>query len=277
MVMKKIFTLFFFVVLQHSAYANDSKVLMTPKEHFNVSQTNDDQLAVPAALVNKQSADSYYIKKNYELAINLYESLLQKGISPVLYYNLGNSYYQVNKIGKAILNYERALRIDPGNDDIRTNLELARAKTIDKVTYDPGFFYVSWIKSIVNIVGIDSWAFIAVSLFVLMLASLFTFLMSNNIRLKQMSIISCITSFLLFILANIFAWQQKRDFDSNDAIILSTSAIVRSTPSSDGTNLFVVHEGLKVTIVDSSMKDWIEISLGDGKAGWITTSDIEKI
>lgn len=277
MVMKKIFTLFFFLVLQHSAYANDSIVLMTPKEHFNVSQTNDDQLAVPAALVNKQSADSSYIKKNYELAINLYESLLQKGISPVLYYNLGNSYYQVNKIGKAILNYERALRIDPGNDDIRTNLELARAKTIDKVTYDPGFFYVSWIKSIVNIVGIDSWAFIAVSLFVLMLASLFTFLMSNNIRLKQMSIISCITSFLLFILANIFAWQQKRDFDSNDAIILSTSAIVRSTPSSDGTNLFVVHEGLKVTIVDSSMKDWIEISLSDGKAGWITTSDIEKI
>ena len=100
--------------------------------------------------VTKAEGDSAYMRNDYISAIQIYEALLGKGEAADVYYNLGNSYYKAGDIAKAILNYERALLLQPGNSDIRANLEIARSKTIDKVEAVPEIFFVSWINSLVN-------------------------------------------------------------------------------------------------------------------------------
>ncbi len=108
--------------------------------------------------VTKAEGDSAYIKDDYATAIQIYESLLKNGESADVYYNLGNSYYKAGEIAKAVLNYERALLMKPGNSDIRANLEVARAKTIDKVEPVPEVFFVSWTKALINSMSVDAWA-----------------------------------------------------------------------------------------------------------------------
>lgn len=108
--------------------------------------------------MTKAEGDSAYIRNDYASAIQIYENLLKKGEAAEVYYNLGNSYYKADDIAKAILNYERALLLEPGNADIRANLEIARSKTIDKVIPVPEVFFVSWTKSLINCLSVDAWA-----------------------------------------------------------------------------------------------------------------------
>lgn len=129
--------------------------------------------------VTKAEGDSAYIKDDYATAIQIYESLLKNGESADVYYNLGNSYYKAGEIAKAVLNYERALLMKPGNSDIRANLEVAHAKTIDKVEPVPEVFFVSWTKALINSMSVDAWATWELSpLFYL--SSLFTSLFSPS-------------------------------------------------------------------------------------------------
>lgn len=114
------------------------------------AQTDSTQVTV-STHVTKAEADSAYINNDFTNAAELYESILKnKGESADIYYNLGNSYYKMNNIAKAVLNYERALLLNPGNNDIRFNLELARSKTVDKVTLPSEMFFITWIQSLIN-------------------------------------------------------------------------------------------------------------------------------
>ena len=122
--------------------------------------------------VTKVEGDSAYMRNDYISAIQIYEALLGKGEAADVYYNLGNSYYKAGDIAKAILNYERALLLQPGNSDIRANLEIARSKTIDKVEAVPEIFFVSWINSLVNSMSVDAWAVWGVACFILLIISL---------------------------------------------------------------------------------------------------------
>ena len=117
--------------------ANDSVTIGSHTEFSAAAQENS---------VTKAEGDSAYVKNDYASAIQIYEALLKEGEAAEVYYNLGNSYYKAGDIAKAILNYERALLIQPGNADIRANLEIARAKTIDKVIPVPEVFFVSWTR-----------------------------------------------------------------------------------------------------------------------------------
>lgn len=228
--------------------------------------------------VTKADGDSAYIKNDYALAIQVYEALLQMGEAAEVYYNLGNSYYKVDNIAKAILNYERALLLQPGNVDIRANLEIARAKTIDKITPIPEIFFISWTKSLINSFSVDTWAKVSIFFFFLLLASLYFFFFSRNIAWKKSGFIIGIISLVFVVLGNIFAYQQKSELvDRNSAIVLTPSVTVRSTPSETGTSLFILHEGRKVEIKDSSMREWREIRLEDGKVGWVPSSSVEVI
>ena len=121
------------------------------------------------------------MKNDYASAIQIYEALLKEGEAAEVYYNLGNSYYKAGDIAKAILNYERALLIQPGNADIRANLEIARAKTIDKVIPVPEVFFVSWTKSLINCLSVDAWAKVGVVCFFFVACiSLFLLLFQAN-------------------------------------------------------------------------------------------------
>ena len=226
----------------------------------------------------KAEGDSAYMKNDYASAIQIYEALLNRGEAADIYYNLGNSYYKAGDIAKAILNYESALLLQPGNGDIRANLEIARSKTVDKVEPVPEIFFVSWTKSLINSMSVDSWAVCGVVCFILLIVSLYLFIFSKQIVLKKAGFISGIVFLAVTILANVFANQQKDELTNrNSAIVINPSVTVRSTPSESGTSLFILHEGHKVGVKDGSMKDWKEIRLEDGKVGWVPASAIEII
>ena len=228
--------------------------------------------------ITKAEGDSAYIKEDYATAIQVYETLLKNGEAADVYYNLGNSYYKIGEIAKAVLNYERALLLQPGNNDIRANLEVARAKTIDKVEPVPEVFFVSWTKSLINSMSVDAWATWGIISFILFIVALYFFIFSKQIMWKKAGFISGIIFLIITICTNLFASEQKEHLvNRNEAIVMNPSVTVRSTPSESGTSLFILHEGRKVSIKDNSMKEWKEIRLEDGKVGWVPASAIEVI
>ena len=232
----------------------------------------------PGERLSKSKADSAYIKEDYASAIQIYEDLLKSGEAAEIYYNLGNCYYKTKDIAKAILNYERALLLRPDNADIRANLEIARAKTVDKTNPIPEIFFISWGKLLINSFSIDVWAKISIASFWLFLSFIFVFFFSKLVQWKKIGFFTGVFFLLLSVLGNVFASQQKEDLTNRDeAIILSPSVTVRSTPSENGTSLFILHEGRKVRVKDDSMREWKEIILEDGKVGWLPTSTIEVI
>ena len=228
---------------------------------------------------SKAQADSAYINNDYANAVYLYEDILaNQGESADIYYNLGNSYYKMDNIAKAILNYEKALMLNPGNGDIRFNLELAQSKTVDKVTPMSEVFLITWMKSLTNTMSEQGWSKLAIASFILTLLGLVLYFFSKKIAMKKIGFISALCLMLVCILANVFASSQKSKAQSHSsAIIMEPSVTVKSTPNEGGTELFILHEGRKVMIKDNTMREWKEIQLEDGNAGWVPASVIEII
>lgn len=241
-----------------------------------------DSLAIPTLTdqpqkVSKANADSAYVHGEFQKAIDYYEALLVKGVSDEIYYNLGNSYFKIDNLGKAILNYERALLLNPGNNDIQANLIISRSKTVDKVEPLPELFFISWTKALMNQASADGWAKWAISFFILFLVCSFLYVFSKQILIKKISFSLGILFILFTIGTHAFGRQQKKVLLSRDtAIVMTPSVTIRSTPSESGTALFILHEGRKVGIKDS-VGEWKEITLEDGKVGWINSADLEVI
>ncbi len=228
--------------------------------------------------VTKAEADSAYIRGQYQQAIKDYEMLLKQGASADLYYNLGNAYYRSENITRAVLNYERALLLSPGDRDIRFNLQIARAKTIDKIVPESEMFFFTWYRSLVNLMSVDAWAWTALIALALLIVLLLVYLFSDRIWLRKVGFFGGFVLLILFALSNLFAWQQKQDLlFRKGAIVISPSVTVKSTPAKNGTDLFILHEGTKVSITDGTMKGWMGIRIADGKEGWIESNMIEEI
>ena len=226
----------------------------------------------------KAEADSAYVRGQYQQAITLYEALLKQGASADLYYNLGNAYYRTENIPEAVLNYERALLLSPGDRDIRFNLQIARSKTFDKIVPESEMFFVTWYRSLVSMMSVDGWARTALVSLALTIILLLVYLFSERIWLRKAGFFGGVALLLLFVVANIFAWQQKQELlNRKGAIIFAPSVTVKSTPAANGTDLFILHEGTKVMIIDGSMKEWKEIRIADGKEGWIESKLIRVI
>lgn len=277
MMMKKIIFFTLSLVMSISGFAQDSNDTLQVDSVVAVSQA-EFSAAKQQSNVTKAEGDSAYMRNDYASAIQIYENLLKQGEAAEVYYNLGNSYYKADDIAKAILNYERALLLQPGNADIRVNLEIARSKTIDKVVSVPDIFFVSWTKSLINSLSVDAWAKCGVVFFILLLVSLYLFFFSKQIIWKKTGFIAGIAFLVFVVLSNVFASQQKSELTNRStAIVLSPSVTVRSTPSESGTSLFILHEGHKVEIKDNSMREWKEIRLEDGKVGWVPSISIEVI
>ncbi|MBR0263372.1 MAG: BatD family protein [Prevotella sp.] len=235
-------------------------------------------LPLGAQAVTKAEADSAYAQGHYQQAINDYQALLKQGASADLYYNLGNAYYRSENITQAVLNYERALLLSPGDRDIRFNLQLARSKTIDKIVPESEMFFITWYHALVNLMSVDGWARTAIFSLALVIVLSLVYLFSQPVWLRKIGFFGGITLLVVFVLANVFASQQKQSLiHRKGAIVMSPSVTVKSTPAANGTDLFILHEGTKVTITDGSMRDWKEIRLADGKEGWIESKKIELI
>jgi len=235
-------------------------------------------LPLGASAQTKSEADSAYAAGHYQKAVAIYEQLLNQGASADLYYNLGNAYYRSENITRAVLNYERALLLSPGDRDIRFNLQLARSKTIDKIVPESEMFFVTWYHSLVNLMSVDGWAMTAIVSLALLIVLFLIYLFSEQVWLRKVGFFGGFALLLVFVLSNIFANAQKQELlHRKGAIVVASSVAVKSTPARNGTDLFILHEGTKVVITDGSMKDWKEIRLADGKEGWIESKKIELI
>ena len=235
-------------------------------------------LPLGASAVTKAEADSAYVRGEYQQAITDYEALLKQGGSAELYYNLGNAYYRTENITKAVLNYERALLLSPGDRDIRFNLQIARSKTIDKIVPESEMFFITWYRALVNLMSVDAWARVALISLTLVIVLLLVYLFASRIWLRKVGFFGGILLLAVFVFSNLFAWQQKQNLlFRKGAIVVSPSVTVKSTPAKNGTDLFVLHEGTKVDITDASMRGWLGIRIADGKEGWVERKQLEEI
>ena len=226
-----------------------------------------------------EAGNEAYKRGDYPNAIEAYNHILNEGYeSADLYYNLGNAYYRSEEITQAILAYERALLLSPGDAVIRFNLQLARTKTIDKMVPQSEFFVVTWYRSLVNQMSVDGWAHTALVLLALTIILALLYLFSSPVWLRKVGFFGGLLTLLFFVLANLFAWQQKQTLNHRDgAIVIGSAVPVKSTPAAAGTDLFILHEGTKVFITDDTMNEWREVRLPDGKVGWVETTQIEVI
>lgn len=229
--------------------------------------------------VSKVMGDSAYAEGNYAEAISIYENLLSNvGESSELHYNLGNAYYKADNIAKAILAYERALLLNPGDEDIAFNLELARSKTVDKVSPIRKLFIINWVESMINMADMQTWCISGIIFFIILLMLALVFLFGKSIIIRKVCFFSALLCLFITLFANFAALHlYKHLTERKDAIVLQPSVTAKSTPSDSGTDLFVIHEGRKVKISDDSMMGWKEIELEDGNIGWVPSESIEKI
>ena len=238
----------------------------------------DKLLPVQQQDYTKEMGDSAYSQGRFGESVKIYESLIAaNGGNVELYYNLGNAAYRSNMIGKAILNYERALRIDPTDEDVKANLEFVQSRTKDEIPEQYEFFLSSWFDSIANLLDVTAWAVIAVVAFVFMLLMVAVLVFNNGSKRKFATVMALLSVFVV-IFANIAANSMYgKSNDTAAAIIMREEVALKSTPDNSGIVLTKVHEGRKVEIVDDTMNEWKEISLEDGTVGWVQTNVLERI
>jgi len=235
------------------------------------SFASENQLVIAKA--NKAYTDGLYTN-----AAELYKQVLSSGnVSWELYYNLGNSYYKLNDFTSAILYYEKAKKLDPGNEDINFNLKVANSKITDKIEPLPEMFYKKWHRNVVEWFPADSWARIVIIFFILALFSALFYFVSGRIFLKKSGFWAGIMFFLFSLFSFHFAYQNYQTLqDNSEAIVFSPTITVKSSPDEKSIDLFVLHEGTKVKILDN-IGNWYEIRIANGSVGWLQVSSLEKI
>jgi tetratricopeptide (TPR) repeat protein len=224
-------------------------------------------------------ANQAYRSENYQRCVQIYQSILSQGYeNSELYYNLGNAYYKMNNIPAAILQYERARKLSPSDPDIAHNLALANLRVTDKIDAIPELFFINWWHDLVDLRSADQWAWIAIASLwgtVLATALLLTNLLPGSVR----TIFSALAfAGILFSAVSLTGMAAHSHADKNHhfAIIFSPSVTVKSAPDENSTNLFVLHEGVKIELLDK-VSQWSKFKLADGKIGWARSTTFETI
>lgn len=223
-------------------------------------------------------ANDAYARGEFRAAIDGYNSLLAAGReSSKLYYNLGNAYFKCDSIAGAIVSYNRALRLDPSDADAAYNLSVAEARTVNRIEGLPEFFVVSWFRNISHIMTSNGWAVVSILFFALMLAGGVWYLLASTVGQRKAGFTVSAVSLFLFVVAVCVATSQKRDkIDSGRAVVMATAAAVKSSPSVSGKDLFVLGEGVCVSLGEK-IGDWRQITIASGDKGWILSEQIEVI
>ncbi len=222
-------------------------------------------------------ANQLYKEGHFTQAAKLYQEELKNGVSADLYYNLGNCYYKQNELGLAILNYERALKINPSLKDALHNLRLTESKTIDKFEVQPDFFLKKIRNRITDLLTSNQWTMFAFLFFLLFLGLFLFFIFANTKKSRKTFFIFSMVCFVLFSYGLIEASTQKKRFlEHKEAIILQGAVVVKSSPGEAAKDIFELHEGTKVE-VKSELDSWVEVILSNGAVGWIKDKTIERI
>lgn len=234
-----------------------------------------DSLASAARWERAQRA---YVEGNYELAAEEYRAIADGGeYSLKLYYNLGNAYFKLGDMGRAILFYNRALRLAPSNEDVRHNLSLAESQIKDRITAVPEFFVKTWMRALRNAMSCTAWSILSLLAAAAFLAMVLLFLLASPIVVRKMGFYGGVVMLLLFVCTTSLAVASRNDILSREgAVVLSSAISVKSSPDCSATDLFVLHEGTKLRIL-TEVDGWYEVVIADGKKGWIDSHTVEQI
>jgi tetratricopeptide (TPR) repeat protein len=225
-----------------------------------------------------KKGNNLYQKANYKEAAATYQKMVDDGYqSASLYFNLGNAYYKNGDIAPALLYYEKAHRLSPGDEDIRINIQFANSKTTDKIEAAPEFFITKWWTGFILALPANTLAVFSVLLFIGASCLLILYRFSGSVMVKKISFYSAILLLLLSIGTVFISGRQAAYFDAHhDGIIFNSSVNVKNAPSNTAKNGFVLHEGTKVNILDKNAS-WIKIKLANGNEGWVGAADVREI
>lgn len=216
------------------------------------------------------SAVAAYTRGEFEGSIKWYEKILASGQeSAAVYYNLGNAWFKLNEMAPAIFNYEKALLLAPGDEDILFNLKIANNRITDKIEVVPDLFFERWWKSFYNLFAGDVWAWLSLSFLGIFLTALATFILARTAAMRRWAFWPGMLFLVFAAFAFSFAWKnQYRQTHKTHAIVFSPSATAKSSPDASATDLFVLHEGTKVQVFDK-VSGWAKIKLANGSVGWL--------
>lgn len=223
-------------------------------------------------------ANKLYRDNDFATAISEYEKLISEGFEGTsLYYNLGNAYYRIGKLGYAILYYEKALKFSPNDEDVRHNLNLASIRTVDKIDTLPKFFLFEWWETFLSFFSLSGWIVFTLIIYFLLLIVTGVYFFAGHIIHQRISFFSG-TAILIILLISVSVAAVKLNRENNriEAVIVENSAVVKLSPDEQGKDGFIIHEGLKV-ILDDKIDNWRKVRLPDGKVGWIQANFLRQI
>ncbi len=225
-----------------------------------------------------EEANIAYINEKYHKAIELYESILEMDVeSASLYYNLGNAYYKTGQIGKAILNYERARRLNPNDEAILHNLRIARSLLTENIEAMPQLFFLDWRDRLVQMQSVDGWAITIIILaFSVMLCAVLFFVLKSRTQKKVFFFAGILALFFLLVSYYAVNRQHYQQYVRQEAIVMSPRVTAKSAPNDRSIDLFIAYEGTKVELTADVM-DWNEVRLPNGQVGWVNKSALEII
>lgn len=225
------------------------------------------------------SAVQAYSEGNYLRSAADFSAIEAAGLaSPELYTNIADAYFKNQEYGQAILYYERALKLNPSYKDAGYNLEIARQMTLDKIESVPEFFLNTWARKLCYSLPPNTWTALFFAFFALTLAMVVVFFLARTSLWRKIPFFSAIVSLLLSALCISCAWVQKSHFETRDeAIVTRAVCAAKSSPSAvSGADLFVLHEGTKVKILDT-VGEWTNIAIADGREAWVLSVEITVI
>ncbi len=225
-----------------------------------------------------KEANELYRNGKFESAIENYKQIEKEGYEGTsLYYNLGNSYYRVGKVGYAILNYEKALKLSPADEDVKHNLAFANLSTVDKIQPLPEFFLFIWWDSMLSYFTVNGWTYIVYFFFILLLILISLYFFARTIFQQKLVLFSGLG--ILVVLAfgiSLLIVKINREHTLISGVVIEQSVTAKTSPDSKSGDAFIIHEGLKVNLEDK-LDQWVKIKLADGKVGWIENNSVERI
>ena len=275
----RLLTIIFSLLISVSAVAQNN-IEQPAAESTSAEQPATEASAEASANAEQlwDMANTAYNEGNFEKAAATYEQILSQNLhSAALYYNLANAYFKQGELGKALLNYNRASRIAPGDEDIRHNQEYAEKMTKDSIEKIPEFFLTTWLRSVRGAMSCTAWTVLSIVMLAVALVMALLYLLAQRMSLRKVGFYTMAVALLLFVATSIFAISERNQLvGRSEAIVMSTAASVKSSPDRSATELFVLHEGTKVSI-GATTDGWAEVRIADGRKGWIEDKRIERI
>lgn len=232
--------------------------------------------AAVATRVDKATADSLYAAKQYPEASDLYRLLADSIESTDVYYNLGCAEYKQKHYGRAVLAFERALRIDPDNDDAQYNITLVRTQVEDRFAEPSEMFFISWFRTWVASGSVGHWTLLSFVWLVAFFGCTILYFVGRRLLLRKAGFFTAIFCALAFVLTTVFAIVQRSAYANNsDAVIMADEVQLYSSPSTSSKLLRTIHEGTTVTVLDVQKGGWMLVELPDATEGYLNHSQIE--